>query len=53
MAPHILELAAERRADLIVLGAKPDQHWFTHLFEGTVGQVLLNAECPVLTLRAA
>ena len=51
IAPHILDLARTRKADLIVLGARPEQSWFTHLQEGTTGQVLLEAECPVLTIR--
>jgi nucleotide-binding universal stress UspA family protein len=52
VAKQILKVARERQADLIVLGAKSDEYWFTHLFEGTVGQVLMRAGCPVLTIRS-
>jgi nucleotide-binding universal stress UspA family protein len=52
VAPHILELAGKVEADLIVLGAKRDALWFTRLVEGTIGQVLRNAECPVMTVCA-
>jgi nucleotide-binding universal stress UspA family protein len=52
VATQILEVARARQADLIVLGAKSDEYWFTHLFEGTVGHILMSAECPVLTMRS-
>ncbi len=51
-APHILQLASKVRADLIVLGAKHRATWLTHLVEGTVGRVLMKAECPVMTVCA-
>jgi len=51
-APHILNLAKKVQADLIVLGARPSATWFGHLIEGTVGKVLLDAECPVMTVSA-
>jgi nucleotide-binding universal stress UspA family protein len=53
VAPHILELANKVQADLIVLGARPSASWFAHLIEGTIGQVLTNAECPVMTVCTA
>lgn len=49
-APWILSLAKRTGADLIVLGAKRSGTWYAHLIEGTVGQVLTKAECPVLTV---
>jgi nucleotide-binding universal stress UspA family protein len=49
-APHILGIAARVQADLIVLGAKPSASWFINLVGGTVGQVLMSAECPVMTV---
>ncbi len=51
-APNILGLAKKVQADLIVLGAKRSASWFVNLVEGTVGQVLLGATCPVMTLCA-
>jgi nucleotide-binding universal stress UspA family protein len=51
-APHILELAKRVEADLIVLGARHSASWYPHLIEGTVEQVLTEAECPVLTICA-
>lgn len=49
-AQHILGLAKKVKADLIVLGAKRNASWFINLVEGTVGQVLMGASCPVMTL---
>jgi len=51
-APDILALAKRVHADLIVLGAKHSGTWLTHLVAGTVDKVLLDAECPVLTVCA-
>ena len=53
VAPGILALAKKVNADLIVLGAKHSGTWYAHLVEGTVGQVLIKAECPVLTVCAS
>lgn len=53
VAPGILALAKKVDADLIVLGAKHSGTWYAHLVEGTVGQVLMKAECPVLTVCAS
>jgi len=50
---HILQLAKSKGADLIVLGARRSTSWFTHLTEGTVAQVLAEANCPVMTICAA
>jgi nucleotide-binding universal stress UspA family protein len=49
-APRLLELAKKVGADLIVLGAKRKSSWFADLNEGVVGQVLRQAECPVMTI---
>jgi len=53
VAVHILQLAKSKGADLIVLGARRSTSWFTHLTEGTVAQVLAEANCPVMTICAA
>lgn len=53
VAPEILKLAKRVDADLIVLGAKHSGTWYAHLVEGTVGKVLMNAECPVMTVCAS
>ena len=53
VAPGILGLARKVDADLIVLGAKHSGTWYAHLVEGTVGQVLMKAECPVLAVCAS
>jgi len=47
----ILDTAAERDADLIVLGARP-AHGATHLPWSTVHRVVAHAACPVLTVPA-
>jgi len=49
-APHILALAKKIGADLIVLGATHSLTWHAHLTEGTVGHVVAEAECPVMTI---
>jgi len=47
----ILKMAAEREADLIVLGAHPAD-LTTHLPWSTVHEVMAHAPCPVLTVPA-
>ena len=50
----ILDVARRRNADLIVLGARPAKGMLgaaTHLNAGTVHKVVLQAKCPVLTVR--
>lgn len=47
----IVNAAAERETDLIVLGARP-RGGTTHLPWSTVHRVVANATCPVLTVRA-
>jgi nucleotide-binding universal stress UspA family protein len=49
-ADHIIALANRVKADLIVLGAKRSFSWFAHLNNGLVGNVLAQAECPVMTI---
>lgn len=49
-ATHLLELAKKARAELIVLGAKRSSSWFAHLVDGVVANVLVDAECPVMTV---
>lgn len=52
-AELILKVAAEKQADLIVMGARPVQHVHvaTHLAWVTTSRVLSHAKCPVLTAR--
>jgi nucleotide-binding universal stress UspA family protein len=52
-ADRILELAAEYRADLIVLGVRPPGSFgvATHIPWATVPKVVAGAHCPVLTVR--
>jgi nucleotide-binding universal stress UspA family protein len=52
-AIEILALAAERRANLIVLGATRRSTFENLTRDGTVCRVLAHARCPVLTLREA
>ncbi len=52
----ILEVAKDRSADLIILGARPTRRALspvTHLARTTAQHIVANAACPVLTLRAA
>jgi nucleotide-binding universal stress UspA family protein len=51
-ASHVLRLAKKVGADLIILGAKRSSSWLAHLVEGVVGHVLIDAECPVITVCA-
>jgi nucleotide-binding universal stress UspA family protein len=51
---HILRTASERHADLIVLGARPENSVTgvaTHLPWATAHKVIAHAHCPVLTVR--
>ena len=53
-AEKILDVAKRRNADLIVLGARPAKGMLgvaTHPNAGTVHKVVLQAKCPVLTVR--
>jgi nucleotide-binding universal stress UspA family protein len=53
-AAKILDVAKRRRSDLIVLGAHPVSGMLaaaTHLNAGTVHKIILQANCPVLTIR--
>jgi nucleotide-binding universal stress UspA family protein len=53
-AEKILDVAKRWNADLIVLGARPAKGMLeaaTHLNGGTVHKVVLQAKCPVLTVR--
>lgn len=49
-APEILKLASKVGADLIVLGARRSASWLAHLSDGTVGNIVSEATCPVLTI---
>lgn len=52
---RILELAAVRDIDLIVLGAKPEAGFpgaSTHLPFTTVHKIIAEAKCPVMTVRS-
>jgi nucleotide-binding universal stress UspA family protein len=51
-ADRILQKAAERDADLIVLGVRSDHiDASTHLPWATAHKVVARANCPVLTMR--
>ena len=51
-AERILRVAAQREADLLVLGARPAARaGSTHLPWTTAHQAIANAHCPVLTIR--
>ena len=52
-AAHILALARRVNADLIVLGAKRRYSWLVPWNNGVVGEVLAEAECPVMTICGA
>lgn len=47
----ILKMAAERKADLIVLGVRQPSYAFSHLPPATAYKVVCRAHCPVLTVR--
>jgi nucleotide-binding universal stress UspA family protein len=49
-ARSIVEAAAERQVDLIVLGAKPATIRNTHFRQGVLPEVLAAAPCPVLAI---
>jgi nucleotide-binding universal stress UspA family protein len=51
-AEKILETAGEHKADMIVLGIRPQSvAAATHLLQPTVHRVIAGATCPVLTVR--
>jgi nucleotide-binding universal stress UspA family protein len=49
-AKGILELAERKEADLIVLGARKAEFWFTHIEGGVTFELLAQAACPVMTV---
>ena len=54
-ADSILQTAAERESDLIVLGARPANGHLkaaTHLGAAVAHRIIVRANCPVLTVRA-
>lgn len=54
-AESILQTAAERESDLIVLGARPANGHLkaaTHLGAAVAHRIIVGANCPVLTVRA-
>jgi nucleotide-binding universal stress UspA family protein len=54
-AESILQTAAEREADLIILGARPANGYpkaTTHLGSGVAHRIIVGANCPVLTVRS-
>lgn len=48
---RIVDLAKERRSDLIVMGARTASSLVTHLAPGTAPKVLAEAPCPVMTVH--
>lgn len=51
-AANIVDIAKAIKSDLIVMGAKAATFGADHLPAGVLIQVLVNAPCPVLTIRA-
>lgn len=49
-APHILEIAAKRRADMIVLGSHGHTAFYDLIVGSTTHAVLRKAACPVLVV---
>jgi nucleotide-binding universal stress UspA family protein len=49
-AAGILELAERKQADLIMLGARKAEFWFTHIEGGVTFELLAQATCPVMTV---
>jgi nucleotide-binding universal stress UspA family protein len=49
----LLALAAQVRADLIVLGACKSSFWLSHIDKGLTRSLLANAPCPILTVPPA
>lgn len=47
----IVDVAEERNADLIVMGAHPAPGRVTHFAAGTIPQVAADATCPIMTLH--
>ena len=47
----ILRVARERGADLIVLGVRPGDALATHRLGNVAYDVVIEAQCPVLTVR--
>lgn len=52
VAERIVALAKRTEADLIVLGARENASYFTHVGKGVVERVLAEARCPVMTICA-
>ena len=50
-ADGILKVAADRRADLVVLGVRRSANFPGHLPPATAYKVVCQAQCPVLTVR--
>ncbi|HZD47715.1 MAG TPA: universal stress protein [Silvibacterium sp.] len=50
-AENIVDVARTLKSDLIVMGAKASHFTTTHMPAGVLAQVLIDAPCPVLTLR--
>jgi nucleotide-binding universal stress UspA family protein len=48
---RILKAAAEREADMIILGARSSEIGTTHLPWSAAHHVIAQAHCPVLTIR--
>ena len=48
---RIVDVAKERRSDLIVMGARAASSIVTHLASGTAPNVLAEASCPVMTIH--
>lgn len=49
----LLALAAQVRADLMVLGARKPSFWLSHIDRGLMRSLLAKATCPILTVPPA
>jgi len=50
-AVNIVDVAKALKSDLMVMGAKTATFGADHLPAGVLAELLVNAPCPVLTLR--
>lgn len=51
-AHEIVKLAAEKKADIIVIATQGESGWQRFVFGSVAENVVRHAECPVLTVRA-
>jgi nucleotide-binding universal stress UspA family protein len=51
-AHEIVSLAAQEKADIIVIASQGESGWQRFVFGSVAERVVRNADCPVLTIRA-